>query len=792
MRTGLAALAITTCAASAGAAPPSPTHAYPAGAFLVKVADKSGLQAALDMHRVVRLEPGSYDAITLHSRNELYGLPGTGIAKVTVAPGTTDAVLSTIATPELSFPPSTEVTRANLFRRIAYGTVTVRDARLEDNMFLDLDYEKLDVDVRATGWLRNNRFVRLRHQAPDPAIVFLGDPERSSYGNVFLFVNVLTQPDDAIAISDVGDMTFVATDIEAYATSGTKAVFHTGPMGPLRIHAFEGADFDFSMPIFDVAADELHLFHDSFAPTKATKQMVFRPTLTKALLVDVFDRSVDDRAASPFRLWALDTTARVRLDGAPLSGPLPAEAADTLRSMAIDPRRKGVPWERPSFTPPPDPAGPDWAKDLASKPDSSDDLQAKLDKDELVLLPAGTFHLGKSLRLGRHNGLIGAGASKTVLVAKRPDLDLIVGDGSGGPNVGLNLADLTLQGGRNGVHHEPGTAGVAAQFTSVFVSHVTFRDMTNAGIFIDKIFGWDNSMLDDVSFVRCGVGFQQTFDPTYPGGDAPNASYVDKVVFFHAQFLENQYGVDLDPRRAGNLNAWIDSVFARNTRAAARVHRNNNPIFANVDFLDNAGDPVVANEAGNLDFVSCRFRDEGRATTLIDWFANVEGSTFERSSASTATVLSSVSNPARPPRHVFAHSRIAMPLGPLRDAFLLDDIIEGAQVPATVTIAGAATAILTGSAAPKPQLLVGSDWGPAPMTDGGVGDGSKADAAVTDATVSDATTPPTPADGSEPAPTGDVEGACGCRVPQRVPSMTPFAWLVLALAIRARRRARGA
>jgi hypothetical protein len=94
------------------------------------------------------------------------------------------------------------------------------------------------------------------------------------------------------------------------------------------------------------------------------------------------------------------------------------------------------------------------------------------------------------LALGKAHGIIGAGANQTAIIAKNGGIDMIIADGKGASGVGCQLSDITLQGGLNGIHHVNTTAGTASQFTNMFLSHVTFRDMSNAGILFENIFGW--------------------------------------------------------------------------------------------------------------------------------------------------------------------------------------------------------------------------------------------------------------------------------------------------------------
>ena len=63
---------------------------------------------------------------------------------------------------------------------------------------------------------------------------------------------------------------------------------------------------------------------------------------------------------------------------------------------------------------------------------------------------------------------------------------MLVGDGSGS-SYQLNVAGVTLAGGKYGIHFEEATMGLHAQVTESFVSHILFANFSGAGIFLDNI-----------------------------------------------------------------------------------------------------------------------------------------------------------------------------------------------------------------------------------------------------------------------------------------------------------------
>jgi hypothetical protein len=199
-------------------------------------------------------------------------------------------------------------------------------------------------------------------------------------------------------------------------------------------------------------------------------------------------------------------------------------------------------------------------------------------------------------------------------------MDLVVGADHIGHNpdasVWFVLADLTLQGGANGIHHEPSGSGGGAQYTRVVVSHVTFRGMRDAAIFLDGIFGWDNNFLDNVDFVDCGSAWRQRPSPSYQSGEAPGMTYMDKNVCYRCRFERNTVALDMPGKRANGLNAFIDSEFRANGKVLTTIYPLAN-FFANSVFTDNHGIPLFETRT-SLGFVHSEFSQ------------SVPGSLFQR------------------------------------------------------------------------------------------------------------------------------------------------------------------
>lgn len=642
---------------------------------LVPVGEASTLQAALDRYGVVRLESANYEkkgppALVLRSGQRIYGSPGTWLPKIQVENGAHDAVLSTVGTQEISFAAGPNVTRNNTFERILGGGLKVKDSKVENNLFLDMSNSSLDVDTRNRGYFRNNRFIRFMAHGASPAISLKGDPDWQSYGNVWIWTNVMTPAGNTIYLDNQRDATFVGLDVESWnwEKKATQAMFTTGPMGKLRVMLAGGDQYlpkDQWTSIFDVGAQDFELL--SLSAQRASQPgIILRQSNKAAFLLDApgwqvksegkarrFSSLFANRAPSWKDFWHHDAVAA---DMNPAASPA---------------------WRHASFAflPPPrfesiaDPAGPNWAKDRDKKPDSTQYIQDMVDRDGIAHLPAGVYYISRPIALGNDDGILGAGAHKTAIVAKDPDMDLIVSRSHQGERYSLGhftLGDLTLQGGRNGIHHDPEGAGGGAQFNLVYLSHVTIRDMQNAGIFIDRIMAWDNNFIDHVTFYRNGVGIKQRVDPLWLGGDKPGMSYLDKNVFYNCQFVQNGKGLELDARRQDNFNAFINTLFQDNRAYAADLHNNQAVLFLNSWFVNNGGNPSVKNNKLEF-FVQSRFYGGPLSKSMIGSHAFVLGSHFYRNGRTSGRILS------EPAKGFFIDNVSDMPVGKVEEGYLANN-----------------------------------------------------------------------------------------------------------------------
>ena len=695
---------------------------YPASAYAVSVEGREGLQQALDAHRSVRLMPGDYGPgpVTLRSGQQLYGLPGTKLGRIIIEPGATGSLVSGIQG-SVVFPASDKVTRGNTIFRL-HGTVLVQGGTLEDNLFLDT--RALDVDVTASGYLRNNRFIRAPGQLQGNSMLkFRANPERPSTGNVFLWVNSGGNDGPTTDIVGVPDLTIAVVDAEMWSwkVKDPIALFSTGPMQRLNLFAVQGGRYDKDLEVLnnhsliDSAAREVRVFgltcgYRGEAPDTLPPKIILREGNERSLFTDLLHYSYSIPLSNKLNVRAFEQPLGKPEAGQPIAiAPAGAERTQqaALKEMILQTGRQMCPWEIPSFNPIPNPAGDAWVKDAATAPDQTQMLQDRLDKEGMVVLPPGKYYISAPLRINTDKGLIGAGMERTVIIAKNPNLSMFVYDAQGKTR-SVTLANLTLQGGRVGVHLKGEDVG-DHPLSHSFLSHITFRNMSEAGVFVDMpaegASSFDNNLISYCNFVKCGAGLKQS--KSTPRQGVHIWGFIDKLVLYRCQFLQCGVGIDFPATRANNACSYIECLFKGNTEAAAKLVHNTTPSFAKCDLIDNAGDPLVASDSTAY-FISCRFQAGAGAQSLLPSQSCAEGCVFESGSLTGAVIVKKPA-PNRFSQNHFYNCRAKMPIGHLDNGLLLNNLFANnpdlSQV-ASYVFGGKVSVLVPGMPQPGPQLLV--------------------------------------------------------------------------------------
>lgn len=668
------------------------------------------IQNALNTNKKVRLAKGNYGntKIILQSGMQLYGIPGefvTSVPPIEIAPGSTDVIISGVSA-SITFPSSTTITKNNCIVSI-YGQINVAGATLEDNIFLDI-LGQFNFDNRGSGYMKNNRFIRTRPIAPGDSVTWYGDPSRLSDNNVLLFYNIINK--QGLYIDNQKNLSIVALDAEGWNNENTssRGLIKTGPMGYLRAFGFSGGNN--SRPgnpsLFDVGADYFQ-YATGAVDGGGTPDVTQRSSNKASAMMNVSNAgSIQNDGTAPMMQAFNDGSENV-------SGTTNTVAMQNLFVNPIT-QRQGEPWERPTFPPIPDPAGPNWQTERNTSQDDTVMIQNLINQG-IGMLPAGKYYISSPLVINKNKGLIGAGADKTVIVAKNSTFDMIISNEHLDRNqtvimTNFTLSNLTLQGGKNGIHHSDVQSGNQAQFAQSTLSHVTFRNMTEAAIFINKIGGWDNFLVDHVNFYKNGIALKTR-------GNAPqfveqfSATYFDKIVYYHNQWVENTLVFDIQNPRVNVNDLWLNNLFKDNTQMGTMTSMLN-PTFANTDFINNGSgaNPLLKNNNYDqrMNCVSCDFQAGIRGTSMLSTDISCEGCTFSRAGSSTATILPTAGSQ----KNFFYNTKSTdMPMGGLNSGILTNSLlVEGQYNQLGVKVSnGNASTFIAGIPNPKPQLLFGSN-----------------------------------------------------------------------------------
>jgi hypothetical protein len=629
-----ALLVAHTLGARAGALPCESklaAAALPQRAFYLPEPKAAQLGATLAEHGAVRLDPhGDYSGgapITLRSNQELYGLASTKVPDIVIAAGAENVVVSGVWNDKISFPASDEVTSKNCFNSVRTSLFVDR-ARLESNLFTDFQGGIVSIDDSRGGYLRNNRFVKTLTHTAWPALTLLGNDVEASYGNHFVWTNILGPLGDGVVIDGQKDVAFTGIDIESWSrgrvtkqnvVASHPAAFNVSNTEFVSVLMSHGGNLQIAdAQYFGLdARNVLLLGSDVMAQTRPG--LVLGPNVERLVAVNTsaIGHSVANPATEVVELYGADGSD-IRRDWAAVPrGEMPASTSAAVQDLLRREQAIYRGWDKPAF---PEPvSAPPVLGGTTVHEDGTKLIQTLIDRQGIARLAPGVYRLSRSLALKDGQGIVGAGRGATILVADDPGMDLIVGANHIEADLEATwfvLADLTLQGGANGIHHAPSGSGGGAQYHRAVISHVTFRGMRDAGIFLDAIYGWDNNFLDNVDFVDCGAAWRQRPSPGYTGGDVPGTTYMDKNVCYRCRFERNTVALDMPGKRGNGLNAFIDSEFRGNGKVLTAIHPLAN-FFANSVFVDNGGNPSFETDR-SLGFVN------------VDFVRTIPGAVFQR------------------------------------------------------------------------------------------------------------------------------------------------------------------
>lgn len=628
-------------------------YAIPKDAFFLPESQAMELQKTLDRYGVVRLKPGgNYQkspSIQLKSNQELYGFAATKIPNIVIPQETSNAILSGVIAGRISFT-GKGITRENCINRIRNTRIESKDIALVNNLFTDLTNVTITIDNSKEGYIKGNRFIRTLVHAAYPAITIIGDNAKQSTGNLFVWTNILTPGGDSIVVKNQKDISFIGIDAESWNYNnkaqypGMLNVFNTDF---LSVFMASGGDSKQVGRFFNLDAKTILLQSMAIGATK-NPGIVLGPNVDYLFTFNAknigLTKSRPSTQVVDFYFSGKPVFFENQLTITPKTISAAANSA-LLNALATEHAIYDT-WDKPQLLNVISPVDTNWKTSRTSQPDSAPEIQALIDKYGIAELDAGTYYIAKPLVLKNGQGIIGAGMEKTAIVAKSSDMDIIIGgDRVSGKTKAITytLADITLQGGRNGINHSPEGAGSSAQYNLTNLSHVIFRNMQNSGIFINSIYAWDNNYVDYVQVIDSNVGIMQRPDINYKMGDRPGMNYLDKNVFYGCKFEGNGLAIDWPAKRGNNLNAFINSVFKSNNKIVYQINNSSN-YFGNSIFEGYSGKPSISSNF-MIGFISSVFSTENTESVVFDNNAYCNSCLFARaSSSSIITKPDSVNN----------------------------------------------------------------------------------------------------------------------------------------------------
>ena len=589
-------------------------------AYLLPLAEKNNLQKALDTYGAVRLEKGDYSGgsdITLHSGQKLLGYPNFNkVPKIIIAAGSSNIKITNINSGSITFQAGNAITNS-IFKNIESTSLLSVGGIIVSNSFINLSRCVLKWDMSSSGYFRNNKIIKHRIHSYYPQIVMKGNTTTPSYGNVQLWLNMLTPGGNGAEIDNLKTLTWVGLDAETwnYLNISAKPLIDMKNMGDVKIASIQGANFGPTpTPAFSISADNLFMTQKYIRNLGTDKSTLGKNTNMFLLDSNSEGYNIDVATTGYDFKGYFGTTNNITLGGANITSAITdIPTIEKLTKTILG--TKNTPWAKPVFETIPNPTGDNWSvtRDSIKKEGKRDDtkyIQNLINTNGIAELQEGIYYISSTLTIKSNQGIIGKGTGKTAIVGLTDTFPLITGENESG-EVRFYLSNMTLQGGSTGLRIHP-LDGSRISVSPCLFKYLIFRNQ-NYGIHLDKFYGFDNNFIENVCFVDTNIGLFQEVDPSYIGGETSTMMFLDKVVFYKCQWINNKKAMSLLGKRACNLNAWIDCRFDNND-IVAEMNNYSSPLFANCNFTNTKGDFIIGGESG-VGFYSCVFiRNTAKST----------------------------------------------------------------------------------------------------------------------------------------------------------------------------------
>ena len=598
-------------------------------AYLLPIAEKNNLQKAIDTYGSVRLEKGDYSGssdITLHSGQKLLGYPNYNkVPKIIIAAGSNNIKVTNITSGSITFQAGNAITNS-IFKNIESTFMLSVGGTIVSNSFINLSRCVLNWDMSSSGYFRNNKIIKHRIHSYSPQIIMKGNSNTTSYGNVQLWINLLTPSGNGAEIDNLKTLTWVGLDAETwnYLNHSAKPLIEMKNMGDVKIASIQGANFGATpTPAFSITADNLYMTKKYIRNLGTDKSTLGKNT--NMFLLDSNKESYNiDVATTGFDFKGYFGNTNISLNGVNISSAITdVPTIEKLTKTILG--TKNTPWARPVFETIPNPTGDNWRvkRDSIKQEGKKDDtkyIQNLINTNGIAELEEGVYYISSTLTINSNQGIIGKGTGKTAIVGLTDTFPLITGENKTG-EVRFYLSNMTLQGGSTGLRIHP-LNGSTMSVSPCLFKYLVFRNQ-NYGIHLDKFFGFDNNFIENVCFVDTNIGLFQEVDPSYTAGDTPTMMFMDKVVFYKCQWINNKKAMSLLGKRACNLNGWIDCKFDNND-IVAEMNNYSSPLFANCNFTNTKGDFIIGGESG-VGFYSCVFNKNTTKSTFQLYEVYLEG-----------------------------------------------------------------------------------------------------------------------------------------------------------------------
>ncbi|WP_372752989.1 fibronectin type III domain-containing protein [Mariniflexile sp.] len=641
--------------------------------YLLPIAQKNELQQALNTYGCVRLEAGDYGwsnaPITITSNQKLYG--NTLISRtptIIVAAGSTNVEIHNINTGYgnpigITLEAGEPITNCK-FQGIDFSRINATGAKIENCEFIANRNVQIIWDMSASGYFRNNKFIKQTCQN-NQAFAYAqndmkGNDITPSYGNVFVWTNYLTASYVGAKIDNVDDITFIGLDAESWnwadavVPKGIANVNLTN-IGRIRIQSFQGAAKDIvnDVPAYNLTGDKIFTNGMSVGSASNTTNIIEGNSIN----VSGGGSNNFTRTGVGIDLRSYFGNQTTSLNGTTVTSPITNQAdIDSIKSILLPPQY--TPWDRPTRVNLPNPTGSNWRAERVGKPDSHAYIQNLVDNNQNTYLQEGIYYISEPIRIGISKSLVGAGTGKTAIVALTDDFPVLkLTDNPNGLTTasGNFLSGLTIQGGSDGilftsdVDPDAPTYPGYINYAGGVYRNIVLRD-NKKGIRTYNIYSLDNNFFENIYFINNDIGIHQ--EPLYEASgktsqwQTPFSNFIDKVVFYKCEFINNKLGMYFNTDRANNLNSFINCIFDGCT-AISDMRNQNNTIMVNSDVKNSVSTQPLTLRTANFSYYACNFENNnvpylfGQGATFADCNLLDEKPLFSSSGASILNATNS-------------------------------------------------------------------------------------------------------------------------------------------------------